>query len=75
MAGIFTKERVATGEKDINPDLAFFVFWFLICWLAVLEGGQGALVGLQPIDMALYAESHPRALTIIQLAYKGDNID
>jgi silicon transporter len=75
MAAIFSKQTVATGENKVPPVLAFFIFWFLIAWLAMMEGGQGALVGLQPIDKALYAETHPRALKNTTLAHKGDNME
>jgi Silicon transporter len=75
MSAIFSKQTVATGENNIHPAIAFFVFWFLIVWLAMMEGGQGALVGLQPIDKALYTESHPRALKCTLLAHKGDNME
>jgi silicon transporter len=75
MAAIFSEQTVATAEKGIPSIVAFFIFWFLICWLAMMEGGQGALVGLQPIDKALYADSHPRALKCTQLAHKGDNME
>jgi hypothetical protein len=74
-AAIFSKETVATGENDIPTVVAFLIFWFLIVWLAMMEGGQGALVGLQPIDKALYAESHPRALMSTSLAHEGDNME
>jgi len=40
-----------------------------------MEGGQGALVGLQPVDKTRYAESHPRALLCTKLAHKGDNLE
>jgi hypothetical protein len=52
-AAIFTGQTTATGDMGIHPAAAFFIFWFLIVWLAMMEGGQGALVGLQPIDKAL----------------------
>jgi hypothetical protein len=60
---------------DIPPVGAFFLFWFLICWLAVIEGGQGCLVGLQSIDKDRYAESHPQTLRNTSVAHKGDNMD
>ena len=75
MAAIFTKQTTATGMMAIPPVLAFFIFWYLICWLAMMEGGQGALVGLQPIDKALYAGSHPRSLKCTTLSHKGDNME
>lgn len=74
-AGIFTKQTVATGERNINPIVAYVAFWLLIAWLAVMEGGQGAIVGLQSVDPALYVETHPCAVDINKLAHKGDNIE
>ena len=41
----------------------------------MMEGGQGALVGLQPIDKSLYSESHPRALKCTTVTHKGDNME
>jgi Silicon transporter len=75
MSGIFTKQTNGTGNMGIPPIVAFFVFWFLICWLGMMEGGQGALVGLQPIEKSRYAESHPRSLKNTALAHEGDNME
>jgi len=75
MAAIFSKQTKGTGQNSIPPIVAFIVFWFLILWLAMMEGGQGALVGLQPIEKDKYAESHPRALKNTLLAHKGDNME
>jgi len=61
MATLFNKDnRVYTAPYNIPPGGAFVLFWFLIIWLAMMEGGQGALVGLQPVDKSLYATTHPR---------------
>lgn len=75
MGAIFTKQTVATGENNVHPAAAFFIFWFLICWLATMEGGQGALVGLQPTDKRLYAKSHPIAFKNTALAHRGNNME
>jgi hypothetical protein len=75
MAAIFTEQTKTTGDNNLPPGVAFVIFWFLIIWLAFMEGGQGALVGLQPIDKALYAVSHPRAFRITSLAHEGDNME
>jgi MFS family permease len=75
MASIFESQTVGTAEKGIPSVLAFFIFWFLIVWLATMEGGQGALVGLQPVDAQRYAESHPRSLMCTLVAHKGDNME
>jgi hypothetical protein len=75
MAAIFTKQTVATVQYKIPQVAAFLIFWFLICWLAMMEGGQGALVGLQPVEKDRYAESHPRTLKSTKLAHNGDNME
>jgi len=75
LAAMFSNQTTGTSDLGIPAVAAFFIFWFLIVWLAMMEGGQGALVGLQPIDKALYAESHPRSLKNTMLAHKGDNME
>jgi hypothetical protein len=76
MATLFKKQNKAYLEPySIPPGGAFVLFWFLIIWLAMMEGGQGALVGLQPVDKALYATSHPRTLRNTKIAHKGDNME
>ena len=75
VAAIFSKQTVATGVYSIHPAFVFVVFLFLIVWLAMIEGGQGALVGLQPVDRSLYSLSHPRALKCATLAHNGDNME
>jgi Silicon transporter len=75
MSGIFTEQTNGTADMGIPPGAAFVIFWFLICWLAMMEGGQGALVGLQPIDKSRYADTHPRSLKCTTLAHNGDNME
>jgi hypothetical protein len=78
VAAIFSEQTTATAadqDLKVSPILAFVVFWFLIVWLATMEGGQGALVGLQPVDPKLYANSHPRAHRITAVAHKGNNME
>jgi Silicon transporter len=74
MGSIFTQQTTSTsnGFPTIG---AFVIFWFLILWLAMMEGGQGALVGLQPIDRSLYQESHPRSYKIAGIVHRGDNME
>ena len=73
MAGIFS-EQTKVAEKA-SPIIAFSVIWFLLIWLAVMEGGQGALVGLQSVDKELYAETHPVSFKNTRLAHMGDNME
>ena len=73
MAAIFTSQTKMS--QDSHPAVAFFLFWFLIVWLAMMEGGQGCLVGLQPVDKNLYKDSHPVTYKNTILAHKGDNME
>jgi uncharacterized membrane protein len=41
----------------------------------MVEGGQGALVGLGPVDSDLYKESHPTTYRCTSTVYKGDNLN
>jgi MFS family permease len=72
MAAIFTRQT--TVAQDTYPLVAFFIFWFLIVWLAMMEGGQGCLVGLQPVDKQLYKDTHKVTFKCTTLAHKGDNM-
>jgi hypothetical protein len=61
-AAIFQKQTRATGgDYSLHPAIAFVMFWVLLLWLALMEGGLNCIVGLQPVDKALYAHSHPLA--------------
>jgi hypothetical protein len=74
-AAIFEKQTTATAEYDLHPSVAFVVFWVLLLWLALMEGGLNCMVGLKPVTKALYAESHPLALRCTRVVHKGDNLD
>jgi len=76
MGSILADGGMSTAVNYNLPALgAFFLFWFLICWLAFLEGGQGCLVGLQAVNKDAYSESHPRSLKCTRLAHEGDNME
>jgi len=72
---MFTEQTIATGEGNLPPAAAFVIFWFLIAWLSVMEGGQGCLVGLQPVDKSKFADTHPRTLRNTTLVHKGGNME
>ena len=73
MGLIFTEQT--TVSSKIHPAVAFIILLFCIFWLANIEGSQGAIVGLAPINNELYKDSHPWAYRISLLAHKGDNLD
>jgi len=60
---------------DVHPGLAFVVLWLLIIWLNMVEGGQGSLVGLSPINFDLYKDSHPITYKSTGVCHRGDNLD
>lgn len=74
MGCIFTRQSTA-ANYNIHPLGAFFLFWFLIIWLAMIEGGQGCVVGLQPVDPTKYSASHPLTHENVELVRIGDNMD
>jgi len=73
MGTIFTKQTHLA--HDVHPAVAFFVLMIGIVWLTMVEGGQGAIVGLAPVNHELYKESHPKTYKTCVVAHKGDNLD
>lgn len=74
MGCIFTEQSQA-ATYNIHPLGAFFLFWFLVFWLVFIEGGQGCIVGLQPINRDKYYDSHLVSHQVTELAYRGDNLE
>ena len=74
MAAIVTDQANA-AEYSIPKGVAIPLFCFLLIWLGVIEGGQGALVGLQTTPKDQYAQSHPISLKCTELAHDGDNME
>ena len=70
---IFTRSTKVAA--DAHPAVAFVVLWGGLLWLCMVEGGQGALVGLPPVDRELYKETHKISHKCTSLAHKGDNLD
>lgn len=76
MACIFTRSTTAAESPyNIHPVCTFFIFWFLISWLAIIEGGQAAFVGLQAIEKDLYRYSHKITILNTNIVHKGDNLE
>lgn len=63
-------EQTALSQQ-IHPVVALVLLFSVLCWLSLVEGGQGALVGLAPVDKSLYALSHPIAHQCTTLAHKS----
>ena len=75
IAAIFQEQTTGTASKGVPPVATFFIFWCLIIFLAMMEGGQGALISLQPIDSKKYEESHPRTFMNNKVMQTGDNME
>ena len=72
--GLIANEQTQLSQ-DVHPALAYFVIWGAILWLTMVEGGQGSLVGLAPVDKELYKDSHPIAYQCTSVTNTGDNLD
>jgi len=70
---IFTNQTLLSSE--VHSALAFVVLFVALVWLSMVEGSQASLVGLPPVDVELYEESHPKAAKIMNIVNKGDNLD
>ena len=57
-AALFKRQTSATGVKSLPPIVAFLLFFGLLFWLALMEGGLNCMVGLQAIDKNLYKDTH-----------------
>mmetsp|Transcript_45417 Transcript_45417/g.84097 ORF Transcript_45417/g.84097 Transcript_45417/m.84097 type:complete len:504 (-) Transcript_45417:182-1693(-) len=73
MGLIFSRQTKIS--KDVHPALAFFILWGLVIWLNMVEGGQGSLVGLAPINFDLYKDTHPTTFISTKVCHVGDNLD
>lgn len=71
--GLIFSEQTRLSH-DAHPAVALIVMLISITWLTMVEGGQGALVGLGPVDPDLYCDSHPLTYKCTSLVYKGDNL-
>lgn len=60
--------------QDSHPAVAMLVFLLAILLLNMVEGGQGAFVGLPPIQKDLYKDSHRTAWMCTTFCHRGDNL-
>eukprot|EP00299_Pterocystis_sp_00344_P009251 c3833_g1_i1.p1 GENE.c3833_g1_i1~~c3833_g1_i1.p1 ORF type:complete len:483 (-),score=110.88 c3833_g1_i1:93-1505(-) len=74
----FSIAVVMTGDqtdRELKGAGAIIVLWVLVIWLAVMEGGQNALVGLQQLDKSLYRDSHKISLISTKIAHQPGNME
>lgn len=51
------------------------IFFVIASWIALLEGCQISIVGLQGVNIEPYKKSYPRAYDVCKLAHKGANVE
>jgi hypothetical protein len=77
--GVLIIGLVLTEQTELahltHPVVAFFFLLVSICWLTMVEGGQGAIVGLGPVDGDLYKQTHRVVYVCTTTVHKGDNLD
>merc|ERR1719336_1630579 len=62
MFGIFNEvNNPPWNHSQSHPVLEFFLFWSMLTWIAMLEGCQISVVGLQGFDPESFRDTHPRA--------------
>jgi hypothetical protein len=64
---IFTEQ---TNLSEVHPALAFVVLVLALIWLSMVEGSQASLVGLPPVNVNLFKESHETTYKIMQIINK-----
>eukprot|EP00578_Thalassiosira_sp_NH16_P020619 CAMPEP_0181098094 /NCGR_PEP_ID=MMETSP1071-20121207/11932_1 /TAXON_ID=35127 /ORGANISM="Thalassiosira sp., Strain NH16" /LENGTH=522 /DNA_ID=CAMNT_0023180645 /DNA_START=156 /DNA_END=1724 /DNA_ORIENTATION=- len=55
--------------------MACIAFILLIVWLAVMEGGQGCLVGLAGVPKSKYKRTHPLTWKICRIVHRGGHLE
>lgn len=63
------------GQGTAPAAVNIAVFTVLLFWVALLEGGQVALVGLASVDMDSFMHSHPRTYRCCKVVFNGPNLE
>ena len=74
LMGLIANRQTRLSD-EIHPAFAYVMIWVAIGWLTMVEGGQGSLVGLAPVNKELYKDSHPLAYKCTSITNSGDNLD
>merc|ERR1719192_1990204 len=74
MNGIFTEVNNPPWDH-VSPVLDFILFWSMLFWIAMLEGCQISVVGLQGYDPESFKDTHPRAYKCCKLVHEGPNVE
>merc|ERR1719166_922003 len=74
--GIFNEvNNPPWNHSQSHPVLEFFLFWSMLSWIAMLEGCQISVVGLQGFDPESFRDTHPRAYKCCKLVHTGPNVE
>jgi len=63
------------GGGSTHPALEILLFVVLLGWVAVLEGAQVSIIGLQAVDIELIRHSHPRSYRCCKVVHSGSNVE
>merc|ERR1719166_714344 len=76
MTGIINRDNNPPWEHDAGHALLEVVlFWSMLSWIAMLEGCQISVVGLQGFDPESFRETHPRTYICCKLVHTGPNVE
>lgn len=77
MTAMFTHQTRATSPAyQWHPVEACVLFWIVMAWLAVIEGGLNCQVGLRHLPTLWYQSTHPLAFRATQLcAQRPHNLE
>jgi len=76
MTGIITEVNNPPWEAgSLHPLFEVILFWSMLSWIAMLEGCQISVVGLQGYDPESFRETHPRAYQCCKLVHTGPNVE
>jgi len=62
-------------QKDTHPVLEIFIFLVIMWWIALLEGCQISIVGLQAVNVEKYKDEYPRSYRSSKLVHSGPNVE
>nr|AOW69266.1 silicon transporter alpha [Didymoeca costata] len=61
--------------RDGHPALEITLFFVMLFWIALLEGCQISIVGLQNVNVEAYKDTYPRGYAVCKLAHRGPNVE
>ena len=76
MTGIATRvNNPPWNTEQMHRSVDVLLFWIMLFWIAMLEGCQISIVGLQGHNPETFKETHPRAYKSCKLVLAGANVE